>query len=427
MRIFIAGGAGYIGTVLAPRLAARGYAVTVADLAWFGNHLPPEIPLVRKDVMSLTEADLAGTDVVIFLAGLSNDPMAEFSPALNYVHNAAAPANLAYLAKRAGVRRFVFASSCSVYGFTEDELWDEDSPTTTAHPYGISKLQAEAGVRHLQDSSFSVIILRKGTVCGYSPRMRLDLVVNTMFKTAMQDGRITVNNPSIWRPILAIQDAAAAYVRAVEAAPSVSGTFNVASENTTLGALADQVAAIAEAEPRPGARARDPARRPTCATTKCPWIGRGCSSASSPATTSTRSSGTSSRTGTRSPTWTIPPTTTSATFRALTADEAGSEPPQRPWLGGGIGHGRCARARPGGHRPAGRRRRRCLQLGRMGRARAGPLRRGRHGWSGRPGRRVCGAPSHWSSIRPPSTISTAARRIKPRPSPSMPSARATWR
>jgi len=243
MRILIAGGAGYIGTVLAPRLAARGYAVTAADLAWFGNHLPGEIPLVRKDVMSLTEADLAGTDVVIFLAGLSNDPMAEFSPALNYVHNAAASANLAYTAKRAGVRRFILASSCSVYGFTEDELWDEDSPTTTAHPYGISKLQAEAGVRHLQDDSFSVIILRKGTVCGYSPRMRLDLVVNTMFKTALQDGRIIVNNPSIWRPILAIQDAAAAYVRAVEAAPSVSGTFNVASENTTLGALADQVAA----------------------------------------------------------------------------------------------------------------------------------------------------------------------------------------
>jgi nucleoside-diphosphate-sugar epimerase len=241
VRIFIAGGAGYIGTVLAPRLAARGYAVTVVDLTWFGNHLPPEIPLLRKDVMSLTEADLTGTDVVIFLAGLSNDPMAEFSPALNYIHNAAAPANLAYLAKRAGVRRFVFASSCSVYGFTEDELWDEDSPTTTAHPYGISKLQAEAGVRHLQDDSFSVIILRKGTVCGYSPRMRLDLVVNAMFKTAVQDRRITVNNPSIWRPILAIQDAAAAYVRAVEAAPSVSGTFNIASENTTLGALADQV------------------------------------------------------------------------------------------------------------------------------------------------------------------------------------------
>ena len=93
-----------------------------------------------------------------------------------------------------------------------------------------------------------MVILRKGTICGYSPRMRLDLVVNTMFKTALQDGRITVNNPSIWRPILAIQDAASVYVRSVEAAPHVSGTFNVASENTTLGALADQVAATLRRE-----------------------------------------------------------------------------------------------------------------------------------------------------------------------------------
>ncbi len=191
--------------------------------------------------MAFSETDLTGVDVVIFLAGLSNDPMAEFSPALNYVHNAAAPAHLAYVAKRAGVQRYIFASSCSVYGFTQDELWDEDSPTTTVHPYGISKLQAEAGVRHLQDDDFSVIILRKGTICGYSPRMRLDLVINTMFKMALQEGRIVVSNPSIWRPVLAIQDAASAYVRAVEAAPTVSGTFNIASENVTLGALADRV------------------------------------------------------------------------------------------------------------------------------------------------------------------------------------------
>ena len=141
VRILIAGGAGYIGTVLAPRLAARGYAVTVADLTWFGNHLPPEIPVVRKDVMSLTESDLAGTDVVIFLAGLSNDPMAEFSPALNYVHNAAAPANLAYLAKRAGVQALrlrllvlgvrVHPGRALGRGLADDDrapVWDQQAP-----------------------------------------------------------------------------------------------------------------------------------------------------------------------------------------------------------------------------------------------------------------------------------------------------------
>ena len=135
----------------------------------------------------MSETDLDGTDEVIFLAGLSNDPMAEFSSALNFVQNGAAPANLAFQAKRAGVKRFVFASSCSVYGYTQDELNDEPAPATTTYPYGICKLQAEHGVRHLQDDTFSVTILRQGTVSGDSPRMRLDLIVNTMFKTALQE------------------------------------------------------------------------------------------------------------------------------------------------------------------------------------------------------------------------------------------------
>lgn len=243
MKVLLAGGAGYIGTMLAPRLAQRGYEVEVVDLCWFGNQLPAGTRVQRRDVLGLRTEDLAGVDVVVFIAGLSNDPMAEFSPALNYVQNAAAPANLAYHAKRAGVSRFVFGSTCSVYGFTNDELWDESAPTTAIYPYGISKLQGEAGVRHLADDEFSVIILRKGTVSGYSPRMRLDLVVNTMFTSALQRGRITVNNPSIWRPILAIEDAVTAYVRAVEAAPGLSGTFNIASENVTLGGIADEVAA----------------------------------------------------------------------------------------------------------------------------------------------------------------------------------------
>ncbi len=115
MKLLVAGGAGYIGTVLVPRLVARGYDVTVVDLCWFGNHLPEKIPVIRPDVLDMGESDLTDVDTVIFLAGLSNDPMAEFSPALNYVYNAAAPANLAYLAKRAGVKRFIFGSSCSVY------------------------------------------------------------------------------------------------------------------------------------------------------------------------------------------------------------------------------------------------------------------------------------------------------------------------
>jgi nucleoside-diphosphate-sugar epimerase len=241
VRILVAGGAGYVGSALVPRLLERGYDVTVVDLLWFGNHLPAEVPVWEKDVLELEEADLAGFEQVIFLAGLSNDPMADFSPSLNFVANAASPAYLAYIAKRAGVRRFVYGGSCSVYGYTQNELFDETSPTASTYPYGISKLQGEFAALQLSDPSFSVIALRKGTVSGYSPRMRLDLVVNTMFRTATHDNVLRVNNPAIWRPILAMQDAVAAYIRAVECSQEISGLFNIASGNFTLGELADYV------------------------------------------------------------------------------------------------------------------------------------------------------------------------------------------
>ena len=245
MKILIAGGAGYIGSALIPRLLDRGYEIDVIDLLWFGNYLPKEARIMQKDIFKLEEKDLKGYGQVIFLAGLSNDPMAEFSPGKNFISNAAAPAYLAYLAKRAGVKRFIYAGSCSVYGYTVNELYDESSPAVSHYPYGISKLQGEQAAMYLTDEKFSVICFRQGTVCGYSPRMRLDLVVNTMFKTAMQSKTITVNNPAIWRPILSIPDAVSAYIRAIEANEELSGIFNIASGNYTLG---DVVRACIEAE-----------------------------------------------------------------------------------------------------------------------------------------------------------------------------------
>ncbi len=241
MRLLIAGGGGYVGSVLIPKLLDRGYKVDVVDLFWFGNHLPLPAGVLNKDIFELTREDLELYDQVIFLAGLSNDPMAEYSPAKNFVFNAAAPAYLAYMAKIAGVKRYVYASSCSVYGYTENELYDESRPVSSSYPYGISKLQGEQAAMQLADDRFSVISLRKGTVSGYSPRMRFDLIINTMFKAAMKSRVITVNNPSIWRPILSIDDAATAYIRAVEANPNTSGIFNIASGNYTVGEVADLV------------------------------------------------------------------------------------------------------------------------------------------------------------------------------------------
>jgi nucleoside-diphosphate-sugar epimerase len=241
MKLLVAGGAGYLGSVLIPRLLDRGYEVDVVELFWFGNSLPSQVGILNKDIFNLTVEDLRHYDQVIFLAGLSNDPMAEYSPSKNFVLNAAAPAYLGYIAKNSGVKRYIYASSCSVYGYTENELYDETRHVSSSYPYGISKLQGEQAALQLMSDDFSVISLRKGTISGYSPRMRLDLIVNTMFKTAMRDELITVNNPSIWRPILSIDDAATAYVRAVEANARISGVFNLASGNYTVGEVADIV------------------------------------------------------------------------------------------------------------------------------------------------------------------------------------------
>ena len=241
MKILIGGGAGYIGSRLIPELTALGHEVDVIDLLWFGNHLGDKIKVTKKDLFDISAKDMEGYEQFIFLAGLSNDPMAEYDPSKNFVYNGALPSYLAYEAKKAGIKRFIYASSGSVYGYTMNELKDEEVPVTCKYPYGISKLQGERGVLQIQDENFSTIGLRQGTVSGYSPRMRFDLIVNTMFKTAMTDGKITVNNPAIWRPILDIRDAVTAYKKAIQADYSISGIFNIASGNYTVGQVADTI------------------------------------------------------------------------------------------------------------------------------------------------------------------------------------------
>lgn len=241
MKIAIIGGAGFIGSKLTPELIARGHDVTVIDLFWFGNNLPKEAKIIEKDANSLNEDDLKTFDTVIFLAGLSNDPMAEYSPSRNFHENGATPSFVAWIAKRAKVRRYIYGGTCSVYGFTVNELYDETREARSNYPYGLSKLIGEFGIRQLEDENFSTICFRQGTVCGYSPRTRFDLIVNTMFKAAVLDQKIIVNNPAIWRPILSINDAVQAYCNAVDAPEKVSGVFNIASENYTVGEVAKLV------------------------------------------------------------------------------------------------------------------------------------------------------------------------------------------
>ncbi len=241
MRILVAGGAGYVGSRLVPALIKDGHEVTVLDLLWFGNNLPKSVRVIKKDIFDIDAKSLKGFDQVIFLAGLSNDPMAEYSPAQNFIYNSAASAYLAYIAKVAGVKRFIYACSGSVYGFTENKILDENSIAQSSFPYGISKRNGEFGVMHLQDETFSVISLRKGTISGWSPRMRFDLIINTMYMKAQTLGKITINNGSIWRPILAMTDAVEAYRRAVKAPLSVNGVFNISSGNFTVAVVGEKV------------------------------------------------------------------------------------------------------------------------------------------------------------------------------------------
>jgi nucleoside-diphosphate-sugar epimerase len=245
-RILVGGGAGYIGSSLVPALVAAGHNVEVVDLLWFGNYLSKDVKVTQKDLLDLTVDDLKGFDQFIFLGGLSTDGMAEHSPSKNFIMNAALPAYLAFLSKNAGVKRFIYASSSSIYGYTHDKFYDENSPTISKYPYAISKLQGESGVMQMADKDFSVISYRQGTVSGFSPRMRMDLVVNAMFKSAILEQKITINNPTIWRPIYDLRDCLTSYMLAIEAPENISGVFNVASKNYQVKEIAEAVKSVIE-------------------------------------------------------------------------------------------------------------------------------------------------------------------------------------
>lgn len=239
--ILIVGGAGYIGTRLSNHLFDLGYKVHVIDNFWFGDKLSPSISKEKKSLWDIKPAELSTYDAIMFLAGLSNDPMAMFRPDLNFIENSSAPMYLAFIAKEAGVKRFVCASSCSVYGFTKNKTLNESSLVKPAYAYGISKLQCELGLETLEDDNFKPIIFRKGTVGGWSPKMRYDLVVNTMLKSAFTTQKIVVNNPKIWRPLIDIRDVIQGYQKALEADLNVSGVYNLSGGNMTIGQLGEAI------------------------------------------------------------------------------------------------------------------------------------------------------------------------------------------
>jgi nucleoside-diphosphate-sugar epimerase len=198
------------------------------------------------DVRLLTTDDLKKFDAVIHLAGLSNDPTAEFNPVANRVINYEATVRLGEMARDAGVERFVFASSCSVYysECADGHIYDENHPVDPKAPYSWSKLQAELGLLELASTDFSPVILRKGTLFGFSPRMRYDLVVNTFTRDAYAKRRLNVQaGGRMWRPLLHISDAVDAYKAVLTAdRDAVHGNvFNVVSGNYQVLAIAHEV------------------------------------------------------------------------------------------------------------------------------------------------------------------------------------------
>ncbi len=237
-RVLIIGGAGYVGSRLVTHLAELNFQIEVFDTLWFGNYLPNHLKIKKIDALNLTESQLLGFDSVIFLAGISNDPMADFSPRLNFISNLSTPINVALMCKRVGVKRFIFASSCSVYGYAPNHNMRELDKALTETPYGLSKLASEVVLMNLASDNFSVICLRKGTISGYSPRLRFDLLLNTMYKSAFTAGVIQVNDKDVWRPLLGISDAIKAYTNVLELNDGVSGIYNIASNNYTIGELA---------------------------------------------------------------------------------------------------------------------------------------------------------------------------------------------
>ena len=236
MKILLAGGAGYIGSYLTERLISLHHHITIIDLFWFGNHIQnhSKIKKIKKNLFDCCEEDFMNIDQIIFLGGLSNDPMANFAPNLNFIYNTSLPLFLGYLGKKAGVKRFIYASSCSIYGYTDGIEVREDVASRCDFPYGLSKYMGETSVYSLRDDTYSVICLRMGTVCGYSKRMRLDTVINAMFKDCIMKQTITVNNQYIFRPILSLKDACEAYVACISFDKYKSGIFNICSPREPL-------------------------------------------------------------------------------------------------------------------------------------------------------------------------------------------------
>jgi nucleoside-diphosphate-sugar epimerase len=211
MRLLVTGHLGYIGTAIVPMLVAAGHEVVGLDANFFENCTlgaePELVPGIRRDVRDVDPGDLQGFDAVLHLAALSNDPLGEMNPGVTYDINHKAAIRLAKMAKAAGVKRFLFSSSCAIYGAAGDEMLDENATFNPVTAYGRSKVLVERDLAGLADARFAPTCLRNATAYGFSPRLRLDIVLNDLVAAAFTTGRILMRGDGTpWRPIVHVED-----------------------------------------------------------------------------------------------------------------------------------------------------------------------------------------------------------------------------
>ena len=221
-RVLVTGNNGYIGSVLAPYFAQAGHQVVGLDTGYYaGCTLVPDsdaIPCMRKDIRNIELSDLEGFDAVVHLAALSNDPIGNMNEKWTEEINHHSSVRLAELAKKAGVRRFLFSSSCIMYGMSEAAVVTEESPLDPKTEYARSKVKSERAIYELASDGFSPTFLRNGTVYGVSPRMRFDTVLNDLMGMAMTTGKVTLySDGKPWRPVVHVKDVSRAFLTVLEA------------------------------------------------------------------------------------------------------------------------------------------------------------------------------------------------------------------